>query len=574
MGGFTRIMPRRKLGPCRNGHQLKPRRPVRVTNLLLVILGMLVAMWSASPAWAMQHAPNEDTRWAHDTTHVVGTLTLPDDTRQLVIEGPADADIYAVDLLHYGADAVDFRAEQRATAWTLRFDTPQHGPFEAVLRVRAGAPTSRATWRLIPFTGATLQPAPLTRIAKTIETPLPGRSTWGWPFPNSTEPNADANPQRTGQTLQTFTMAFWMRTMQRNAVVASTWTGDPDAPYPLEVVTGPTGRLQVYQGTGTAHHTVRSGTVVADGRWHYVALVYEDATRQTTVYVDGQQVARARTPACRAGRAPLTFGGRPPGPVSADPAMRPFDGTLAWVQMLPEALDDEGLQSLRTTATPHPTAQTYGPWPPLEGEEPGPDTAVRVALPIGPQTPVSDWQAQVRNAEVVLMWTGSHDAGHYVIERSTDRTRWIPFATDTATDGTRLADGRHEYTVVDSSPPADVVFYRVRHVVPDAPDQLSPVLKVGRAALTENENGPHLVGNFPNPFDDQTTIAFDLPTTLDVTLTIWTLDGRLVDEVANRAFPDGYHELPFQADTLPSGTYFLRLQAGPHTASHRMVVVR
>ncbi len=543
-----------------------------------MLFGFFAVVWGTLPAGAVQRPSDAGARWAQDTTHVVGTLTLPADTRQLVIEGPADADLYAVDLLHYGADAIEFDAEQRPTVWTLRFDAPQQGPFEAVLRVRTGGPTLRATWRLIPFTGASLQPAPLTRITTTIEDRPPGRSTWGWSFPNNAPVPSNAETDAhallaSGHVPQAFTVAFWMRTMRRNAVIASTWTGTPEAPYPLEIVTSPAGRLQVYQGTGTAHHTVRTGTVVADGRWHYVAVVYEATTRQTTVYVDGDMSARTRTPTRMAGRGALTFGRRPHGQASdGSETMLLFDGTLAWVQVLPEVLDSEALHSLRTAATPHPAAHTYGPWPPIEDREPA--AAVRVTLPIGPRTPVSDWQAQVQDAEVILMWTASHDTGQYVIERSTDRTRWASFATHAATDGIRLADGNRQYTAVDASPPADVVFYRVRRVVPNASDRLSPVLKVGRAALTEDENEPQLVGNFPNPFNEQTTVAFELPEAMDVMLTVWTLDGRPVEEVAARTFPAGYHELPFQASTLPSGTYFLRLQAGPHTASHRMVVVR
>jgi hypothetical protein len=543
-----------------------------------MLFGFFAVVWGTLPAGAVQRPSDAGARWAQDTTHVVGTLTLPADTRQLVIEGPADADLYAVDLLHYGADAIEFDAEQRPTVWTLRFDAPQQGPFEAVLRVRTGGPTPRATWRLIPFTGASLQPAPLTRITTTIETRPPGRSTWGWSFPNDAQASSNAETDAhallaSGHGPQVFTVAFWMRTMRRNAVIASTWTGAPEAPYPLEIVTSPAGRLQVYQGTGTAHHTVRTGTVVADGRWHHVAVVYEATTRQTTVYVDGDMSARTRTPTRMAGRGALTFGRRPHGQASGgSETMLLFNGTLAWVQVLPEALDSEALHVLQTAATPHPAAHTYGPWPPIEDRRPA--AAVRVTLPIGPRAPVSDWQAQVRDAEVVLMWTGSHNTGRYVIERSTDRTRWASFATHDATDGTRLAAGNRQYTAVDAAPPADVVFYRVRRVSPNGSDRLSPVLKVGRAALTDDENEPQLVGNFPNPFNGQTTIAFELPEAMDVMLTVWTLDGRPVEEVAARTFPAGYHELPFQAGTLPSGTYFLRLQAGPHTASHRMVVVR
>lgn len=553
---------------------------VRILRLVgMLMLGSTLCAQAQSP-W---ETPPTDTRWARDTTLVVEMLTLPADTRQLVIEGPADAAILDVTLLRYGAAPVDFEAEQRPTAWTLRFSTPQQGPFEAVMRVHTGASTPRAVWRLIPFIGANATPAPLTRIEKAIEAPPSGRATWGWRPPAASAapqaaPRTENGPLAAGQRPGDFTVAFWMRTLRRDAVIASTWTGVDEAPYPLEIVTGPAGRLLVYQGSGTAHHAVRTEALVADGRWHHVAVRYARATRTTTVYVNGAVVSEARKPVREAASAALTFGRRPASPPEAASAPADSPTLFAWVQVIAGALAEPAIRSLRTAATPHPQARPYGAWPPAgalanDGASVG-AAAVRVMLPLEPAAPVANWQARVQGAEVTLGWTATHDTGRYVVERSTDRTRWTAFATRTPASGTRLPSGARQHAVVDASPPGDVVFYRVRWERPAASDQVSQVLKVGRGARPEEEAGPRLIGNFPNPFATQTTIAFELPEAAAVTLRVWTLDGRPAEEVAARTFPAGYHEVPFQNEALPSGTYFLRFEAGAHTAAHRMVVVR
>ena len=348
--------------------------------VMLLLLGTTVISIATHSAQAAQPDARSDahldTRWARDTTHIVATLTLPTDTRVLVVEGPADASIRDVELLRYGAEAIPLDAEARPTTWTLRFSAPQQGPFEAVVRVRTGAPTMNATWRFIPFTGTDLAAAALTRVSYTVETPPAGQQTWAWPFTPEVRPGATSRraagesegPLAPGHTPEAFTIAFWMRTMQRRAVIASTWTGAPGASYPLELVVGPAGRMQAYQGTGTVHHVMRTGAMVADGRWHHVAVTYAPRTRRTMVFVDGEGVAEQRTPARSAAEAPLAFGQRPLPPTSdranVETAPDAFVGQLAWVQVIPDALEDDLLRGLRNSGSPHEGRARWGlgPW--------------------------------------------------------------------------------------------------------------------------------------------------------------------------------------------------------------------
>lgn len=558
------------------------------------LIGLAVLLGGVLQALPATSQARSDTRWAHDTTHVVTSLSLPTDTRHLEIEGPPDAVINAVDVLHYGVRAVDFEADQRAASWAIHFAAPQKGPFEVVMRVYTGAPTERATWRLTPRTGPEATQAAPVHTSLVITSPPPGRDTWAWAL----SPGVDASPARGSersrsgaanreveppltaqQRPRAFTLAFWMHTLHRNAVIASTWTGASETPYPLELITDPTGRLVVYHGTGARHHPVRTGRVVADGRWHYVAVTYERATQHTAVYIDGERVAYEQRPARPAGSAPLTFGQRPNDRTPAAEALNSFRGQLAWVQGLAQALDAEALHRLRVTATPHADAVTYGPWPDPSRPNSAPsESATQATLPIAPPTPISNWQAQVQGTEVVLSWTAAHDAGRYVAERSTDQTRWRAFATRTPPDGAHHNENQRRYTVTDAAPSADVVFYRVRHVTEDTSNQVgnltSSVLKVGRGALPEQNEHPALIGNFPNPFREETTIAFELPRAAEVTLTVWTITGAPVQELAARTYPAGYHEVAFQPRDLPSGTYFVRLETGQHSEAHRMVMLR
>jgi len=84
----------------------------------------------------------------------------------------------------------------------------------------------------------------------------------------------------------------------------------------------------------------------------------------------------------------------------------------------------------------------------------------------------------------------------------------------------------------------------------------------------------------PNPFNPRTSISFDLPAPMLVTLVVYDLSGRLVRELLTaKETIEGHHEVEWNGlDTrgkpVSSGVYFYRLNAGPHSASGRMVLLK
>jgi hypothetical protein len=88
-----------------------------------------------------------------------------------------------------------------------------------------------------------------------------------------------------------------------------------------------------------------------------------------------------------------------------------------------------------------------------------------------------------------------------------------------------------------------------------------------------------LRGNFPNPFNPSTTVAFDLPATADVEVTIHDILGREVLHVPARTFAAGAGQsILIDASSLASGMYLYRVQAASvddvHVSSGRMVLIK
>ncbi|MCB0287909.1 MAG: T9SS type A sorting domain-containing protein, partial [Calditrichaeota bacterium] len=85
-----------------------------------------------------------------------------------------------------------------------------------------------------------------------------------------------------------------------------------------------------------------------------------------------------------------------------------------------------------------------------------------------------------------------------------------------------------------------------------------------------------LYQNFPNPFNPQTTILFDLPESAKVKVQIFDLLGRRVATLANRQFIAGRYELQWQPEAqISSGVYFYRIDAGEKfVQTRRMIFIR
>ncbi|MEL7361868.1 MAG: T9SS type A sorting domain-containing protein, partial [Bacteroidota bacterium] len=83
-----------------------------------------------------------------------------------------------------------------------------------------------------------------------------------------------------------------------------------------------------------------------------------------------------------------------------------------------------------------------------------------------------------------------------------------------------------------------------------------------------------LEANYPNPFAQETSVAYTLPEATEVKLEVFDVLGRrvviLVDDLKNA----GTHEVTFRADGLASGLYLYRLAAGDQTAIRQMMVVK
>ena len=93
-----------------------------------------------------------------------------------------------------------------------------------------------------------------------------------------------------------------------------------------------------------------------------------------------------------------------------------------------------------------------------------------------------------------------------------------------------------------------------------------------------------LLANYPNPFNPETWIPYQLAAAADVSLTIYTADGQRVRKLSLGHKPAGIYESKSRAaywngknnngEFVASGLYFYTLTAGDFTATRKMLIMK
>ena len=123
--------------------------------------------------------------------------------------------------------------------------------------------------------------------------------------------------------------------------------------------------------------------------------------------------------------------------------------------------------------------------------------------------------------------------------------------------------------------------------IPGKSQSVEMTLQFLRAWLANADQGvreTRLLPNYPNPFNPETWIPYQLADATDVSMTIYDVSGHLVRTISVGFKPVGYYLTRQRAaywdgrnetgEPVSSGVYFLRFLAGDFTATQRVVIVK
>jgi len=138
--------------------------------------------------------------------------------------------------------------------------------------------------------------------------------------------------------------------------------------------------------------------------------------------------------------------------------------------------------------------------------------------------------------------------------------------------------------------------YLTFQVLPQSPEGLTTQLQVSRFCLNETSSRGSIFNinigagkvshplefslfqNNPNPFNPQTEIGFAVPSACRVQIKIYNVAGQLV-KAYQGDYPAGTHSISWdgtnlKGESVGSGIYFYRMEAGSFTQQKKMVLMR
>ena len=172
----------------------------------------------------------------------------------------------------------------------------------------------------------------------------------------------------------------------------------------------------------------------------------------------------------------------------------------------------------------------------------------------------NDWPAEGQNGTKVTVSDGQNSIKLY-IDKDTDLDGWTPPAGKF-----RLVAIVDQYT--SSSPANDG--YELR---PRSQSDFIPATGLGQSTFSAPLRFD-LKPCYPNPFNPQTTIEYQIAKTSRVLLRVFDARGRMVRELKNGVQNAGTYKIRFNGTNLSSGVYLVRLKAGDFMQTQKIILLK
>ena len=97
--------------------------------------------------------------------------------------------------------------------------------------------------------------------------------------------------------------------------------------------------------------------------------------------------------------------------------------------------------------------------------------------------------------------------------------------------------------------------------------------------INVSANNFTLRGNYPNPFNPLTTISYDLPKDLFVSITIYDMLGNVVNNLVNTKQSSGYKSVQWNATNnlgqpVSAGVYLYSIETKDFRQTKKMILLK
>ena len=199
------------------------------------------------------------------------------------------------------------------------------------------------------------------------------------------------------------------------------------------------------------------------------------------------------------------------------------------------------------------------------------------AINYGVNVPVelTTFTATSLSGKVILNWATATEINNlgFEIERRIinyeKQGEWITVGFE---EGNGTTTEQKEYAYVDDirNLTAASLKYRLKQIDFDGSFEYSDVVLVDYPAPVAYA----LHQNYPNPFNPKTSIKYGVPIKANVVLKVYSAIGSEVVTLVNEEKPAGNYEVAWNAENIPSGVYFYKMQAGSFIETRKMILIK
>lgn len=182
----------------------------------------------------------------------------------------------------------------------------------------------------------------------------------------------------------------------------------------------------------------------------------------------------------------------------------------------------------------------------------------------------------LQDSILTLNWDYAEDLDdeltYFILEEKINTGEWEDFA--------QIQDTQHTIVLHEDN----IYSYRVKAIYQNDSSNLSNEVTVEYMTGTDNEiNDVSLVtrlhGNYPNPFNPTTNIAYSIAKPSNVKLKIYNLKGQLVKSLLNEYKAVGNHKTVWngknnQNKPVSSGIYFIRIETDNYTKTSKAILMK
>ncbi|MGB5872229.1 MAG: Ig-like domain-containing protein [Bacteroidota bacterium] len=209
---------------------------------------------------------------------------------------------------------------------------------------------------------------------------------------------------------------------------------------------------------------------------------------------------------------------------------------------------------------------------------PGAAISVAYSAPVPIQL-ASFFATALSEGGVRLDWRTISETNNYgfEIQKSLDNSDSFQTIPNSFVPGHGTTIEPQEYSFEDPEPLTGVVYYRLKQIDLDNSVHFSDAVRVDYVTGVAGNGVPFeyfLSQNHPNPFNPSTMIRYGIPDAGMVILEVYDIIGQRVRALVEERQEAGTYEIRLDANGLPSGTYFYRLQSGTFVETKKLTLVR